>query len=611
MSRGVGGCCYGYWSTWDGHFVHSVPYYEQLVAELNLAILKAHFSRMEAMEKRGGVVDDPTAEARKRTSWRGCFWRVDPQESDDDEPQESEYADEFADFRERHARLARLVLKKHEPWVTVAMREPPATSLPDLKRRVLRWCRRVVTRSAPAWCGALRGGCASLYHDFVKCGTKVEADDSLQDAGFRPSGTAFVTFRSPAARVHATSAMLSRAPFSMRARDAPEPRDIIWANVAVSPKSVSRRLVLVNCGLALLLMSWTAVVSFCSNAPRAAEKWGWVGSERSWVGNAVLSNLPSLALLGVMNLLPVIFKVTAHFYERRKSHSDVDLSVIKRYFMFQYVNVYVSLLSGSLLSDWDRAWDNPLEFVEEVGANTPVQSLYFIKFLLLSAGLAPCALMRAWPLISRGFKYWTVQPPDATAFSYGDILPRLMMAFTIFATFWIFAPLISLVAFCYFSVVSVVYRYLLLYCHMPKFESGGAFFFLIIDRILFGVIMSNAFLFFWLVTRSLFGYALLVLPLPFVVVTFKAFSLEAYEDPCKRVALDEAVARTTEDLARATKAFDASTYAQPSLRRRGGDIEHTTVEHCGGTATRWCSGVPRERGSRGGDRVWTTTHRRP
>ena len=215
----VGGCCYGYWSTWDGHFVHSVPYYEQLVAELNLAILKAHFSRMEAMEKRGGVVDDPTADARKRTSWRGCFWRVDPQESDDAEPQESEYADEFADFRERHARLARLVLKKHEPWVTVAMREPPATSLPDLRRRVARWCRRVVTRSAPAWCGALRGGCASLYHDFVKCGTKVEADDSLQDAGFRPSGTAFVTFRSPAARVHATSAMLSRAPFSMRARD--------------------------------------------------------------------------------------------------------------------------------------------------------------------------------------------------------------------------------------------------------------------------------------------------------------------------------------------------------------------------------------------------------
>ena len=81
----VGGCCYGYWSTWDGHFVHSVPYYEQLVAELNLAILKAHFSRMEAMEKRGGVVDDPTADARKRTSWRGCFWRVDPQESDDDD----------------------------------------------------------------------------------------------------------------------------------------------------------------------------------------------------------------------------------------------------------------------------------------------------------------------------------------------------------------------------------------------------------------------------------------------------------------------------------------------------------------------------------------------
>ena len=76
------------------------------------------------------------------------------------------------------------------------------------------------------------------------------------------------------------------------------------------------------------------------------------------------------------------------------------------------------------------------------------------------------------------------------------------------------------------------------------------------------------------------------------------------------VLLDEAVARTTEDLARATKAFDASTYAQPSLLRRGGDIEHTTVEHCGGTATRFrpASRAARFERRRPGR---TTTHRRP
>ena len=88
------------------------------------------------------------------------------------------------------------------------------------------------------------------------------------------------------------------------------------------------------------------------------------------------------------------------------------------------------------------------------------------------------------------------------ALSYGDILPRLMMTFTIFSTFWVFAPLISLAALVYFAVACCVYRYLLLFCHMPRFESGGEFFFLVFDRVLFGVLVSNVILFFWLLTRG-------------------------------------------------------------------------------------------------------------
>ena len=58
-----------------------------------------------------------------------------------------------------------------------------------------------------------------------------------------------------------------------------------------------------------------------------------------------------------------------------------------------------------------------------------------------------------------------------------------------------------------------------------------------------GVLISNVILFFWLLARSLVGYALLVAPLPLVVIYFRDFARQAYGAPSLDVALDEAVAR--------------------------------------------------------------------
>ena len=142
------------------------------------------------------------------------------------------------------------------------------------------------------------------------------------------------------------------------------------------------------------------------------------------------------------------------------------------------------------------------------------------------------------------------------------------MTFTIFCTFWVFAPFLSLIAFVYFALLTVAFRYLILYVHMPLYDSGGEFWYRAVARVVFGLFVSNVILVFWLAARSLYYYAAFVSPLPFVVLTFRAFAREAYELPSRRIALDEAVARDATVAATVAPRFDDDLYTQPALRDR-------------------------------------------
>ena len=100
---------------------------------------------------------------------------------------------------------------------------------------------------------------------------------------------------------------------------------------------------------------------------------------------------------------------------------------------------------------------------------------------------------------------------------------------------------------------------------MPVYESGGRFYYEMIDRVLFALTVSNGILFCWLLARSLVGYALLVLPLPFVVKGFGSFAEEAYGKPSRAVSLDVAV-KAEAERAVPSHRFDATLYRQPALR---------------------------------------------
>ena len=49
-----------------------------------------------------------------------------------------------------------------------------------------------------------------------------------------------------------------------------------------------------------------------------------------------------------------------------------------------------------------------------------------VRFVIFLCGSSPMWLMRLWPLISRGWKTWTKEPPSLPGVLYGWAFPKLM-----------------------------------------------------------------------------------------------------------------------------------------------------------------------------------------
>ncbi len=147
-------------------------------------------------------------------------------------------------------------------------------------------------------------------------------------------------------------------------------------------------------------------------------------------------------------------------------------------------------------------------------------------------------------------------------------------------TFWVFAPVLTCVAAVYFFLVNCAFRYLILYVHMPPYESGGEFYYLTVHRVLFGLGVSNVIVGFYMVVNRLYGHGLLMLPLPVICWGFASFCDKAYVEPSERMALNEAAAveRAGPEPEHLSRRFDEKLYRQPVLgdadigdvaRRRG------------------------------------------
>ena len=100
------------------------------------------------------------------------------------------------------------------------------------------------------------------------------------------------------------------------------------------------------------------------------------------VSHFVNGYLPVAALLGLTMILPVIFGFLAINYEKRKRYSDVQNSMLGRYFYFQVLNLYISVTAGGVWKSLADIIDHPTNILSLLGESMPFMVGYFVSLLV-------------------------------------------------------------------------------------------------------------------------------------------------------------------------------------------------------------------------------------
>lgn len=176
---------------------------------------------------------------------------------------------------------------------------------------------------------------------------------------------------------------------------APDPKEIRWNNAHAPKRDCERRESIVNFLLFLGVILWSfplAAIQAFAKAKFVAQIPGmeWILTYQNGALTAFVNGyLPVLALLGIILILPVLFERIAVTYERRKTFSEIQGSILRRYFYYQLANIYITATAGSLWKSLADIIDHPSNILQLLGQSLPTMVGYFVALLVtkILAGL--------------------------------------------------------------------------------------------------------------------------------------------------------------------------------------------------------------------------------
>ncbi|KAG5191569.1 late exocytosis, associated with Golgi transport-domain-containing protein [Tribonema minus] len=247
------------------------------------------------------------------------------------------------------------------------------------------------------------------------------------------SATAFVTLNSLVAKQAAVQCEVSGDAFAFATRPAPEPHDVLWANVTVPAAMQRNKRTLANCLWAAGVGFWAIPVAFTQTISNLDElkklaPWLWIPAPGTLFYEILSSYLPVSALMPLMMLLPRAITKSAVFLQvralrsallprqcgasnhklqlevsqtpitqvialmllmmlvpwaitksavsfmRLKSASAVDLYVFKWHFGFQLANLWLVLIGGSIFEQFGALNADPASVVTTVASKHEPQT---------------------------------------------------------------------------------------------------------------------------------------------------------------------------------------------------------------------------------------------
>ena len=378
-------------------------------------------------------------------------------------------------------------------------------------------------------------------------------------AYYQTASTGFVTLTTRVAHCMAHQMLLSHDHVVMRAQPAPNPRDILWRNIAVPLKQLSLRKDTAGFGLVFGAIFWSLVVTFIttiSNLQDIQKSYPWLEKySDTFLYQFCNSYLTSLLLLICIAILPLIFDLVARQYEGLKLESEIQNSIMKRYFYYQLANVFVSVGFGSIAASLAQFFDQPRSILSILGNNIPAFSIYFANLLIVKGfTTVPIELLRTWPLVLylsvrmclnekkcswRDLRTGVFSTPILV---YGWIYPSLLMVLMIITTYSCIAPLLMPFGMIYYGLVYAMYKYQVLYVYVNAYQSGGYMWYAVFRRSMVALLMSVMTLICYMAIRIKFvsGPFYVLLPLPLCIIRFWSVCEGQYKEHSKTLSLEGA-----------------------------------------------------------------------
>ncbi len=351
------------------------------------------------------------------------------------------------------------------------------------------------------------------------------------------SSTAFVTFKTRMAETIAYQMNLSDEG-SMEILHAPNPNDVIWDNISIPKSQIAMRNTITNIGLAIGAFFWSSLVNSVNHF-----------AKNSSLPENQQNFLSVIILLIFLLILPFGFDFLARYYECMKLESEIQNSIMTRYFYYQLVNIYVIVgLGGINIGDQLLLiLRNPQTLVRLLGGTIPAVSLYFCNLVIVKIFTAvPIEMLRPWQLSTilaigtfMDRRKTTRRELRTGAFYawpmlYGWIYPQLMMVQMIVITYSSICPLLMPLGVLFFIFAYIMYKYQLLYVYVNDYQSHGFMWYQVFNFSIIGLLFATCTLLGYLGLHLAEGISagpfFLLLPLPVCIIYFWNYSEHRFKN---------------------------------------------------------------------------------
>ncbi|MCJ1281684.1 hypothetical protein MMC26_001006 [Xylographa opegraphella] len=342
---------------------------------------------------------------------------------------------------------------------------------------------------------------------------------------------------------------------------APKPNDLIWDNLALAKGSRKAKRFMNNIWVALLTVVWIApnamIAVFLTRLSNLSAVWPafaatFDSNPTTWAAVQAVA-APGLTSL-VYLLLPIVFRrlqiragdMTKTSREHHVMHRLYAFFVFNNLVVFSTVSgiwSFVTLVIGSRNGN-ESVWDaiNTGDLPSKIMVALCTVSPFWVTWLLqrnLGAAVDLAQIINlTWVWFARTFMHptprqtidWTAPP----SFDYASYYNYFLFYSTVSLCYATIQPIVLPVTFLYFVIDCWLKKYLLLYVFITKTESGGQFWNVLFNRVLFATFLANCIA--ALVIKAAFGsWTMLgcMVPLPIILLGFKVYCSKSFDDQCQ------------------------------------------------------------------------------